>query len=160
MMTSTTILKTTRENKRLIKLVGRPDDENGKLWILLDLERGDRGLKYVKKYFGFYSQVQKDRRQDLNSYYIKSQIETWNLNRERERHQAALKIISGWPQDNKDGYKKPPKFRGKTFVDRMGRKVEITQIYEIKTDSNLDDIIRRAKKMWNDTEYVGIVYKM
>ena len=95
MMTSTTILKTTRENKRLIKLVGRPDDENGKLWILRDLERGDRGLKYVKKYFGFYSQVQKDRQQDLNSYYIKSQIETWNLNRERERHQAALKIISG-----------------------------------------------------------------
>jgi hypothetical protein len=161
-MTSTNFLKTTRENKRVVKLAGRQIGNwaTGKFWTLRDRERGDRGLKYVKKYFGFHSQNQKDNQQDYNSFYIQAQIDTWNLIRERERQQAALKIISGWPEDNNCGYKKAPKFRGKTFVDRLGRKVEITQIYEIKNDSNLDDVIRRVGKIWNDIKYVGIVYKM
>lgn len=112
MITANTILKNSKENKRVIKLKGKRYQQ------INDKTIPDRGFKSILKYFGFYSKLQKHAGKDYNSFSRKKQV----------------------------------------FIDRIGRKVNITHIYEVNINSNLDDIIRRAKKLWSDVQYVGIVY--
>ena len=108
------------------------------------------------KYFAFYSDAQFCSMQTYDWRLFNIQYKGWV-----KKHKIFLRRYQ------QTGYKRgldmflaenpKPVFKIRCFMDRRGKPVEVTDVYNIQNCKNLDELLMGLRERWADIEFRGVV---